>query len=325
MMQRLRSASIRLAFAIIAIGLAPGIAQAQEDDDDDDMTFEEDVSDDAPAGDDEGIIEEGDEGVIEEEGDEGVIEEEGSVDTSGDLDNLLEGGGATPRQGDRKLAENRISWSDIVVVVRKPFLKVSRLELLPTWGVTMNDNIIQHLQLGANLNYYITDVLAVGLEGAYYVDRNREPFDLVARQARRLPTVNKYNYGASLNFHYVPVYGKFAVLDEYLVHWETFFTAGIGFTESETKVRDPEFQPFTNFLITPNVGVSMRFFLTKFMTVNVGIRDYVFVDQFEAVDRTEISGEAAKANADTAIINNVIFQAGISFWIPPTFEYTTFR
>jgi hypothetical protein len=43
------------------------------------------------------------------------------------------------------------------------------------------------------------------------------------------------------------------------------------------------------------------------------------------VDRTEISGEAAKANADTAIINNVIFQAGISFWIPPTFEYTTFR
>jgi hypothetical protein len=61
------------------------------------------------------------------------------------------------------------------------------------------------------------------------------------------------------------------------------------------------------------------------MTVNVGIRDYVFVDQFEAVDRTEISGEAAKANADTAIINNVLFQAGISFWIPPTFEYTTFR
>src|SRR5690606_12198768 len=138
-------------------------------------------------------------GIIEEEGDEGIIEEGG--DTSGDLDNLLEGGGATPRQGDRKLAENRISWSDIVVVVRKPFLKVSRLELLPTWGVTMNDNIIQHLQLGANLNYYITDVLAVGLEGAYYVDRNREPFDLVARQARRLPTVNKYNYGASLNFH----------------------------------------------------------------------------------------------------------------------------
>ena len=211
------------------------------------------------------------------------------------------------------------------MVVRKPFLKVGRVELLPTWGVTMNDNILQHIQLSGQLNYYLTDVLAVGLEGNYYLSRNREPFDLVARQARRLPTVNTYKYGAALNFHYVPVYGKFAVLNEHLVHWETFFTAGIGFTQSETKVRDPRFQPFENFLITPNVGVSMRFFLTKFLTVNVGIRDYIFIDKFESINRTEINGEAAKNNADSALINNVLFQAGISFWIPPSFEYTTFR
>ena len=56
-----------------------------------------------------------------------------------------------------------------------------------------------------------------------------------------------------------------------------------------------------------------------------GIRDYLFVDKYEASNRTQVSADAAKANADSSLVNNVIFQAGVSFWIPPSFEYTTFR
>ena len=236
---------------------------------------------------------------------------------------------AKPLKADEKLSEDaRVSWQDIVVVVRKPFLKVGRVELLPTWGVTMNDNMIQHVQFAGALNYFLTDVLAIGVEGQYFVKNLREPFDLVARQARRLPTVNKYNYGAALNFHYVPIYGKFAILDEHIIHWESFFTAGVGFTESEVLPRDPAFQPFKNFLVTPNVGASMRFFITKFLCVNVGIRDYVFIDKYEPVNRTmdmNFTADEAKDNADSALVNNVVFQAGISFWFPTSFEYTTFR
>jgi outer membrane beta-barrel protein len=235
--------------------------------------------------------------------------------------------GADPTAAGQKLdvGEARVSWEDIVVVVRKPFLKVRRLELLPTWGLTMNDNIIRHVQFAGAMNYFLTDVLAVGLEAQYYIKDLREPYDLVARQARRLPTVNQYNYGAALNFHYVPIYGKFAILDEHIIHWEVFFTAGVGFTQSEVIPRDPAFQPFTNFLITPNVGSSMRFFVAKWLTVNAGIRDYIFVDKFEAVGRTEVNGEAARNNADSSLINNVVFQAGLSFWFPTSFRYTTFR
>jgi outer membrane beta-barrel protein len=242
-------------------------------------------------------------------------------DDSGTIDLVTAG----QEKADIKLGENRTSWQDIVTVVRKPFLKQRRIQLLPTWGVTMNDNIIRHMQLAVSLNYFLTDVLAVGIEGQYYVHTLREPYDLVARQARRLPTVNQYNYGAALNFNYVPIYGKFAILDDAIIHWETFFTAGIGVTESEVIPRDPALQPFKNFLITPNVGASMRFFVSKWMTVDFGIRDYIFVDKFEAASRMEVSGAAAKDNADSALINNVIFQAGVSFWIPPSFEYTTFR
>jgi outer membrane beta-barrel protein len=222
-----------------------------------------------------------------------------------------------------------LSWKDILVVVRKPFLKARRAELYPFVGTTMNDNMVRHYTIGGELSYYLTDVLAVGVEGQYYVDSFREPFDLVARQARRLPTVNQYNWSAALNFHYVPVYGKFAIFDRRLVTWEVAFTAGIGAGQSEVIPRDTKLPGFSNLLIMPNLGANMRFFLAKWLTVNVGIRDYIFYDKFEPTDRVvggmNATAAEAKDNADGALINNVMFQVGVSFWLPTSFEYTTFR
>jgi outer membrane beta-barrel protein len=226
------------------------------------------------------------------------------------------------------VAKTPISWKDILVVVRKPFLKVRRTELNPFTSMSMNDNMIRHYTIGGQFNYYLTDVLAIGVEAQYYTHSFGEPFDLVARQARRLPTVNQYNYSAALNFHYVPVYGKFAVLDQKLVAWEVFFTAGIGAGQSEVIPRDTKFPGFTNLLIQPNLGVSMRFFLAKWLTINLGVRDYMFIDKFEPTDRSptmNATSAQAKANADSAFINNIVFQIGLSFWVPTSFEYTTFR
>ena len=155
-----------------------------------------------------------------------------------------------------------------------------------------------------------------------------EPFDLVARQARRLPTVNEYQWSAALDFHYVPVYGKFAVVDKHIVTWEVAFTAGIGAIQTQVIPRDKRFDPFTNIDISPNVGADMRFFLAKWLTINAGIRDYVFIDKFEPVGRSDTmytTAADAQAHADTSLINNVMFQLSVSFWLPTGFEYHTFR
>ncbi len=304
------------AAALITISMPSQVAFAQPDEEPE-MTFDEEEAEDPEMTfDEEGEVE-GDLGDEEPEPDLPEPDEpEPELDPDGDSN-----------KGGNVLSDDveKVSWQDIVVVVRKPFLKVNRFELIPSWGVTMNDNIIRHFAFSGAFNYYLTDVLAVGLEGQYYVKSLREPFDLVARQARRLPTVNKYNFGAALNFHYIPIYGKFAVLDEHIISWETALTAGVGFTQSEVLPRDPALQPFKNNLITPNVGASMRFFLNRFITVNLGIRDYIFVDKFEAAGRTEPSGDIAMEEADTALINNIMFQAGVSIWFPMSFDYTTFR
>lgn len=262
-------------------------------------------------------------------GDDIEIEGEGSnaktPDLAADL-NAADNANLAVKAGPIK--KTPTSWKDILVVVRKPFLKVRRTELTPMFGTTMNDNMVKHVTLGGELAYYLTDVLAVGVEGHYYIQTFGEPFDLVARQARRLPTVNKYNWSAALDFHYVPVYGKFAVLDKKLVAWEVAFTAGIGAGQSEVIPRDTKFPGFTNLLIMPNVGATMRFFLNKWLTVNLGVRDYIFYDHFEPAGRTvtmDATAEAAKADADGSLVNNVMFQLSLSFWLPTSFEYTTFR
>jgi outer membrane beta-barrel protein len=261
--------------------------------------------------------------------DEGTIDmEQEDKPVEGDLSADLAASDKVTAVTGGPIKKTPIAWKDILVVVRKPFLKVRRTELNPIVGVSMNDNMIRHYTIGGEFAYYLTDVLAVGVEGQYYVHNFNEPFDLVARQARRLPTVNQYNWSAALNFHYVPVYGKFAVLDRRLVAWEVYFTAGIGAGQSEVIPRDTKFPGFTNLLIQPNLGASMRFFLAKWLTINLGIRDYLFIDKFEPTNRAigmNDTAAEAKDNADSSFINNIMFQIGVSFWLPTSFEYTTFR
>jgi len=126
----------------------------------------------------------------------------------------------------------------------------------------------------------------------------------------------------------------FAALDHRLITWEAYFTAGVGVGQSEVIPRDTKFPGFTNLLIQPNVGANMRFFLAKWLTINFGIRDYAFEDKFEPTNRVAATGtmpgindtaQAAQDHADGRFINNIVFQIGLSFWVPTSFEYTTFR
>jgi len=257
--------------------------------------------------------------------DEIEMGEEGSAKPNLEQD-LSQTGTVPVKAGE--IRKTPLSWDDILVVVRKPFLKVRRTELLPFVATTMNDNMIRHYAVGGELAYYLTDALAIGVEGQYYTHQFNEPFDLVARQARRLPTVNQYNWSAALDFHYVPIYGKFAILDHRLVTWEVVLTAGLGAGQSEVIPRDTHFPGFTNLLIEPNVGGNMRFFLAKWLTISAGVRDYIFYDHFEPTNRdamTNATAAEAAAHADGSLINNIMFQIGLSFWLPTSFEYTTFR
>ena len=147
------------------------------------------------------------------------------------------------------------SWQDVVVVPRKAFLKGGRLELFPFTGVSLNDVLIRHYSFGGELNYYLTDVFSVGLEGQYYIKERTDRESMVGLQYNRIATLNRYLYSGSLNFGYVPGYGKFTLFNRYIIHWDLYVQGGVGLIQTEIIPRVVGDATFKNNRIAPNVGV----------------------------------------------------------------------
>jgi outer membrane beta-barrel protein len=228
-------------------------------------------------------------------------------------------------------AATTLSWQDIVVVPRKAFLKGGRLEVQPFTGVTINDNLIRHYVFGADLNFFLTDALWVGLQGQYFVKQLETQSELLGLQFNRSSTMNRYLYGGAFNMGYVPSYGKFALFNRQIIQWEIWISAGFGATFTEVLARDPAEQNakgFKNTALTPNVGIGSRIFVTDWLTVNFAIRDYLIADKLEppASMTPECETQAScKSAADSALVNNIMAYVGVGMYLPTKFTYKTPR
>jgi len=225
-------------------------------------------------------------------------------------------------------ASSTLTWQDIVVIPRKRFLKGGRLELAPFTGTSINDILIRHYVFGLDLNYFITDALSIGLQGNYYVKQLTERETLIGLQYNRIPTLNRYLWSGLLSFGYVPVYGKFALFNKGIVHWEIIGSAGVGVTKTEIIPRDLALDAFQTMAITPHFGIGGRFFLFDWISVNYMFRDYLILDKFEPLTRTkEVYATAAEAqsHADGKMVNNLMFYVGLGVYFPTSFQYKTPR
>jgi outer membrane beta-barrel protein len=223
----------------------------------------------------------------------------------------------------------RKAWEDIVVVPRKAFLKKARLELAPFAGITLNDPLIRHYSFGGDLNYYITDVLSIGLEGQYFIKELSERESLVGLQYYRVPTLNKLKYHGALVFGYVPGYGKFGLFNKYIVHWDLTASLGVGMMWTEIIPRNFGDPSFTNRNIAPHLGVGARLFVLDWLTLSLTFRDYIYVDTFEIQSRRR--GEpladviSESKNSQTQLVQNIMMFFSVGFYLPPSFTYRTPR
>ena len=226
------------------------------------------------------------------------------------------------------------SWSDIVVVPRKAFLKAFRLELQPLVGLTVNDNLIRHYVLGGDINFFLSDVIWIGVEGQYFIHQLTNQEELVGSEYNRAPTLNQYLYGGSFNFGYAPIYGKFALFNRSILSWEIWATGGLGATFTQTIPRDPvnDALSFKNTDLTVNVGIGSRFFLLDWLTVNFALRDYIIADHFEpnpdgarAVPSPITTSQEAKDRSQSEWVQSLVFYVGVGIYLPTKFQYKTPR
>jgi outer membrane beta-barrel protein len=224
----------------------------------------------------------------------------------------------------------------ITVVQRQRFLKKKRFELSPQVGITVNDPFVRHYAIGAELNYWITNRMAIGLTGTGFIGNKTSRYNNIRFQEGVLLTANKMLWQASVNFLYNPFYGKIAVFNRALMHWESFIQVGGGVIQTKVIPRyESLHEGFTNTTGQGNFALGARFYgpKTDWISVNCGVRTWIYQDKLEPPERGPgptfqanlDDVDAAKAAGDKKLAFNVVFFLGVSFYFPTTFQYTTRR
>ena len=230
--------------------------------------------------------------------------------------------GATTEPAKQKGQLGSLQWKAILVVPRRPILKYHRVELVPTYNLTVNNTLVRTHGFGGIVNFFLSETLALGIEANYLQPQQLEQYGLRGLDDRVLPSMNRYFWNASVDFSYIPVYGKFALFNRYIFQWEAYVEAGIGAMESQWISRDPADAAATNFLVQGHLGLGTRLFLTKWLVIHAYLKDYLFADKFEPANRA-MYGTAVPPSStfESRFVQNVTFGVGVGMFLPTNFEY----
>ena len=246
---------------------------------------------------------------------------------------------ACPKPEDVAKAANRPVTAEVYAVEQIYALRRHRLEINPFWGFTLNDQFVSHPGPGLGLNFYITNVLAIGVSGSWYGGLNNDSeFNFEVRESAHLSVpLNEYQWGGNLNFTYVPVYGKFAGFNKFIFSYDAYILGGLGAISTRPiPVIDPDNRTFS---YQPNLdvdlGIGLRIFLNRWFAVTLEVRDYIYNEKLEntsigqAPSNTTGTGSYAPHSPQDPgtwygadkLTNNVAAQLGVSIFLPFSWEY----
>lgn len=229
----------------------------------------------------------------------------------------------------RDVAPRRTEASEEIFAIQQIYaLRNSRVEVSPSWSFTINDQYVSHQAPGIALNYWFTNVLAVGLNFLWYGGlENESDLNFNVRRSTRLAVpITEYQLGAHLNFTYVPLYGKFAMFNEYIFQWDAYLVGGVGMMRTRpVPVIDPEIRQFDfGMRVAFNAGIGIRVFLSRWLAVFAELRDYMYLEKLESLNVSLGAGRQDPATwiADSpSFTNNVTAHLGFTLFFPPSFEY----
>jgi outer membrane beta-barrel protein len=255
---------------------------------------------------------------------------EAKASGSGDvLDELTAESDTAEAKTDEGQPKESESAEEIYAVQRMYVLRSGRFELAPSYATTVNDPYVWHPALSVGLNYWVTNVLAVGANFLWYQGIESES-DLnfsVRRSTRLAVPITEYQLGAHLNFTYVPIYGKFSMFNSSIFQWDSYLIGGVGMMRTRpVAVVDPAVRTFDfDWRVAFNVGIGLRVFVTRYFTIFGELRDYIYLEKLEnlnvklGTDREEL--KSAWIDQNSTLTNNVTAQIGVSIFFPFTFEY----
>lgn len=202
-------------------------------------------------------------------------------------------------------SEKDVALGDRVKAVqRKGFLKKGRLELAPIFAATVNDAFYQKFGYGLRLAYNLHDSFAVALRGTRYAkyrsDNVRE--GKLAFQSQLL--TSDIEQQVMLGGVWSPIYGKASFLQDDIIHFDLYLSAGFGLVWSSTS--GPPLDQGAH--VATDFGGGVRFYPKEWLAFELGLLATLYPDQPIAL---------LPATVQKVFVANV----GVSFFWPFTFDY----
>lgn len=185
---------------------------------------------------------------------------------------------------------------NVHVLEQRPFVQALRAEVVPMFGYTLNEVMYQYMQVAGTARFHIDENWSIGGTYGYYFSDTTSTFDEVQEQFELFPEKSFIRWYAGGEIAWSPLYAKMVLFGSWIVHWNAYLTAGAGVTKTGSD----------GVQFTGMVGVGTRFFLTRWLTFNLEVRDYIFSEPFKGGDE---------------LINNVVLHAGFGIFIPFGFTY----
>lgn len=203
------------------------------------------------------------------------------------------------------------------------FLMDGRFEVSPGITVSLRDAFWQKVGFGAAFTYHFTETIGVGARALYnlsLISPNAQicppPGQGVCaspsfQELTTLPETGQtanvaYGYMSlltSVDLQWAPIYGKLSLFSEKVLNFNMYVLAGPSFLM---------YGPTNTFTVGGNVGVGFRFFLNRWLTVRLELRDVLY---------NEVG---ARQNADgspqTSFRNQLMTELGLSMFFPTVFN-----
>lgn len=170
---------------------------------------------------------------------------------------------------------------DLSVVQKRLFTKDGRLEFTVFGGLIPNDPFLTYFPVGGRINYYFVESLSVEVAGAYTGSGVQSETDLKGflknntNIQANTDLLDQQIWRANTMVVWSPFYGKMALLDDYLSHFDINLAAGLGVVQTESPT--PERDGFETELKPEGaLGAGFRFFLTDWFALRLDYRQGIF-------------------------------------------------
>jgi outer membrane beta-barrel protein len=209
------------------------------------------------------------------------------------------------------------------------FLMDGRFEISPGIGLSVRDAFFTKVMFGAALTYHFTETIGVSLRGGYNLSlvsgaaqictpatattgagcRSPTTQELTTRidsSGTRVPANVAFGLNtllASLDFQWAPIYGKLSLSAEKVLSFNMYGIIG------PTLVM---YGPNNTLTAGGNVGLGFRFFLNKFLTIRVELRDTIY---YEFGVGMQSDGSPAGS-----LRNQLMAEFGFSIFLPTVFQ-----